>query len=543
MDRRLKAGLLGMMIAGCAQARSGMPPSRLAPPGPVGQVDSFEPIAETINRAAPPGDPASRRAGLSAAPATLPPMPDASPVPAAAEAGPPPMPEGRPAPLADRMEGMPRVQAAPRNGRPEGEPEVARPSPFRDRAPAGPRPQSASPPGGPEPAPPTVAGPSPTPPAPTDDPAPEMPSPAAAVAPTTDPAVAQASATAPAPGPDPVAEVPVPAAASGQAATVGGEIITVHQVKVAMAEQREKVPPEQWRDPRVQKAVFDSTLTNLIERSLIIQAAKKKMKDPKALPTFFEAVDRAWAEHEMPPLLRKYGVANVHELKLELAKRGKSIDTIREDFRLDVLAHEFLMTAIQHKLTAPLPEKWKYYGDHLKDYDRPAQVVWREIEVDIKKCANRDEALRRATAIAARLAKGEDFAALARGESHGATARDGGKWETVPGGSAVPEINEALASLAPGRDSGVIEAPGGFHIVRVESRRDAGPARFDEVQDAIKAKILEEKRRKLTGAFLAQLREKTTITTIFDPPATEPEPDAGPDPQAVRAGGMAPPRP
>ena len=55
--------------------------------------------------------------------------------------------------------------------------------------------------------------------------------------------------------------------------------------------------------------------------------------------------------------------------------------------------------------------------------------------------------------------------------------------ETSPGGYGIQAVNKALETLPIGQLSGVIEGPDGFHIVKVEKRRPAGPASFEEVQN------------------------------------------------------------
>jgi parvulin-like peptidyl-prolyl isomerase len=69
--------------------------------------------------------------------------------------------------------------------------------------------------------------------------------------------------------------------------------------------------------------------------------------------------------------------------------------------------------------------------------------------------------------------------------------------------------------------SPVIEAPASFHIVLVENRRRAGPARFDEVQDQVRVAVADEKRKKAAGGFLADLRQNTIISTMFESPTSD----------------------
>ena len=52
--------------------------------------------------------------------------------------------------------------------------------------------------------------------------------------------------------------------------------------------------------------------------------------------------------------------------------------------------------------------------------------------------------------------------------------------KTTPGSYAVKSINDALDALPIGQISGVLEGPDSFHVLRVENRRPAGPASFEE---------------------------------------------------------------
>ena len=53
---------------------------------------------------------------------------------------------------------------------------------------------------------------------------------------------------------------------------------------------------------------------------------------------------------------------------------------------------------------------------------------------------------------------------------------------TTPGSYASKPINDALDALPIGQVSPVIKASDSFHIVKVENRRPAGPASFEEVK-------------------------------------------------------------
>ncbi len=88
--------------------------------------------------------------------------------------------------------------------------------------------------------------------------------------------------------------------------------------------------------------------------------------------------------------------------------------------------------------------------------------------------------------------------------------------QTSPGSVAVESVNQALGTLPLKQISPVLEGPTSLHIVRVEHRRAAGPASFEEIQDEIRRKLMTEKIVKARSDYLAKLKRQTLISTIFD---------------------------
>jgi len=87
------------------------------------------------------------------------------------------------------------------------------------------------------------------------------------------------------------------------------------------------------------------------------------------------------------------------------------------------------------------------------------------------------DAAAKAAAIKARIAAGEDFAAIAKAESadrgeggEGGSAAQGGALGCVPAGGLVPEFQQAMDALQPGQVSDPVKTQFGFHIIEVTSR-------------------------------------------------------------------------
>lgn len=100
-------------------------------------------------------------------------------------------------------------------------------------------------------------------------------------------------------------------------------------------------------------------------------------------------------------------------------------------------------------------------------------------------------AKKRATALLARVAKGEDFAKLAReySEDPGSKA-DGGYLSIAPRGKWVTAFDSAGWTLAPGARTDLVETPFGYHIIRRPGLEEARP-RMVEYAQAISSNAID----------------------------------------------------
>lgn len=101
------------------------------------------------------------------------------------------------------------------------------------------------------------------------------------------------------------------------------------------------------------------------------------------------------------------------------------------------------------------------------------------------------EAKAKAEAILAQLKAGADFATLAREMSEDpGTKANGGELGFFGKGTMVAPFEAALDKLQkPGELSGLVETQFGYHIIKLEARRPAGPRPYDEVKAALEREI------------------------------------------------------
>lgn len=309
---------------------------------------------------------------------------------------------------------------------------------------------------------------------------------------------------------------PTAVSAGRVAANVGREIITVYDLNIAVQDWiRLNVPAGQTIPRRDGLMIARLVLNQMVDRMLIVQEAHRLMKSEKQKEALMKQIDQVWTDQQIPPLMKKYKVETVYDLEQEMRKKGRTLEAAKKDFMNDAVAHEFMGMKLNGKTYVSLVEMRRYYNNHMAEFDRPAQLTWREIRVPVES-GDKNAAEQKMLAILKKIQSGSDFATLAKQEGKGPTADQGGLWETSPGGFALPEINKALETLQQGQVSGVIMTAQAAHIIRLETRREAGPARFDEVQTEIQTKLRNEKLAEASIGFVSDLRKNTVVTTIFD---------------------------
>lgn len=114
--------------------------------------------------------------------------------------------------------------------------------------------------------------------------------------------------------------------------------------------------------------------------------------------------------------------------------------------------------------------------------------------------------------IAARLAKGEDFEALAKELSLDGSKEFGGDLGYFTAEEMVPAFSEAAFSLDIGEVSEPVKTEFGWHLIKLEDRRTGGAQPFEDVENAIRMVLL----RQAVQDKLVELRQAADIE-VHDP--------------------------
>lgn len=122
-----------------------------------------------------------------------------------------------------------------------------------------------------------------------------------------------------------------------------------------------------------------------------------------------------------------------------------------------------------------------------------------------------------AKAVIADLEAGKDFVELAKANSTGPSAEQGGDLGYFTKGRMVPEFEAAAFGLEPGEyTKEPVKTQFGWHVIKVEDRREAAPPPLEQVSDQVRQVLLRER----YTAVVTEAREGVEIEVI-DPKLKE----------------------
>lgn len=252
-------------------------------------------------------------------------------------------------------------------------------------------------------------------------------------------------------------------------ATVNGENITLGQMiaaRKALPEQYQQLPDD---------VLFKGLLEQLIQQTAMAQVGEKNK-------------------------------TQLDDLNVENQKRAYFSGQVLEAAASAAVTEEALKKTYDEKYAKAVPAK---------EYDASHILVKTEEE---------------AKAIKAELDKGADFAKLAKEKSKDPGAADGGDLGFFTKEQMVPEFSAVAFALEPGKISDPVKSQFGWHVIKVEEKRDRKPPDFEQVKGQIQNFVL----RKAQADYVTKLRSEAKVERL-DKPADAAAPAATPDAKAAPA--------
>ena len=169
-----------------------------------------------------------------------------------------------------------------------------------------------------------------------------------------------------------------------------------------------------------------------------------------------------------------------------------------------------------------------YFDANAKEFNQAEQVKARHILISFKGARNataeaakreKDSARELAVTIEARVkAPGADFVAIAKETTDEAAGKtSGGDLGWFAREAMVKEFSDVAFTQQPGTISGIVESPFGFHIIKLEEKKEAKSIAFETAQTQIAEQILQKEKRpavakEQANKILAELKEGKDVS-------------------------------
>ena len=287
--------------------------------------------------------------------------------------------------------------------------------------------------------------------------------------------------------------------------TVDGTPVTQAEVDVllkSMFRIPQDLAPEQMEQLR--KQYGKAAESRVVDKKLIANAVTAAHVDVTEAE-----MEARWAEisKTLPPGMT---------LEQHLARSGFTREEADGEMR-QFIAQDKLIA--QRNMGGGVPtdeEVAAYYEQNKERYGHPAQLRARHILLKVEPSTTPEEkaAMRKKIeGLREEIVRGDGltFEDAAKANSNCPSAAQGGDLGFFGRGQMVAPFEEAVFKLEPGVVSDVVETQFGYHIIRVEERREAQTPPLDEVKERIRQEMHNRGRQDAQRQLVEELRRTAKI--------------------------------
>lgn len=258
---------------------------------------------------------------------------------------------------------------------------------------------------------------------------------------------------------------------------------------------------------------------------LVYQEAKKTFSDDK----FKEALDKEVDRMVKEVITRRYGgVAARYEAHLKAL--DLTMAQMKERARRQAMVRFFLHERFQPMIREPTRrELAKYYETHPDEFSSTAKAELFLIEAPIAEMLEKQTAEAKPDELAAarerarahiqrareELKNGVTFEAVVKKYCRGVRAKAGGAWGEVSPGAFVgskAKLLDVLFRMNSQQVSDIVELEDGFYIVKCGQMTPATRKSFEEAQEQIIQRLMDEEYNRREQAYLRELLGRATIS-------------------------------
>lgn len=215
------------------------------------------------------------------------------------------------------------------------------------------------------------------------------------------------------------------------------------------------------------------------------------------------------------------------EVVSEIAKKKGLDKEPKIQAQLDNILKEFLSQEMLKRVGEIEPTNEdivQYYKAHPEEFKTPEMVRARHILLKVGKTASSAEAImdrskakEKAESLLAQIKAGGDFAKLATANTDDTASKPkGGDLGFFPRGKMAAPFEAKAFSMKVGELSDVVETNYGFHIIKVEGRKEAGSEPLESVREKVKEKVKSFVKKTKTEEFMHQAYRDAGVELYLD---------------------------
>lgn len=245
-----------------------------------------------------------------------------------------------------------------------------------------------------------------------------------------------------------------------------------------------------------------NVLRDLIDQLLLIQRAKEVGVNVDT--DLVKYLDRLREENHLKTL---------DDLERMATQQGVNYEDFKNNIKNNLYTQIVIRQEVGRRVQITQEAISKFYEEHKQDFERPAEVRFREILISTegKDPEQVKEAEKKAADLAARARKGEDFAELARKNSDGPTAKEGGVQDYIQRSQLIKEIADVLFKMKRNEISDPILTKFGYKVLKLEEKHEAGLQPVEKVSDQISNALYMQRLTPVLREYLTQAREQAFV--------------------------------
>ena len=249
-------------------------------------------------------------------------------------------------------------------------------------------------------------------------------------------------------------------------------------------------------------------LDKLVERRLLLSAAEERFLTNDQVSQIVDKLTENRVEEIRSRTQSWVGfVRQLHE-------RDVSLEDWKTYLRETILIQNFIHEETQASRRIRPVEMRRYYQEHRDQFRQPRRIVYRQILVDPEQCEKPGNEEDLARQIRQKLLNGASFARLAEKYSLDRDQTEGGLHRVEAPKNKPEWMPPAVDGLKPGEISEVHKTQAGCSIARLEKIIPARVAPYEEAQDSIRKRLLENRQRTAREKLIKELRENAQVKVL-----------------------------